>query len=821
MKKRKFYILAFLIPLVIFFLISLIANHIPFGEYIYNYFDSYVQYPAFLTETIRSIKSGAFYTLLGGFGTDFYNIRTLYMNSPLNFLFLLFKQENLYIFYTILIYLRIGLASITFGIYLNSRYDDKYSFKKLIFSIIYSLSSFMIVNSQHIMWMDSYILLPLIILGIDKILAGKSAKTYIIFLSLAILINYYIGYMLCIFVLLYFLKQSFILKNKNKKIYLNFIISSILSALIGMIVILPAIYTLTQGRAHTFSLTSLFGFSKFSLFTIPFNLLPASYLVIDNFLDGSALIYSSLAVVVLNILFYFNKSFSKRERIANLVFTLFFFLSFSFYLIDFSWNLFQEPIWYSHRYAFVFVFFLLITAYESFNHIKNVFLSSKTKIIIIISFVILTIASFSWKTLGQNLPDYYVIYLLVGLITFSLYLLLYNTKAQKLLLCLLLFELSLNTYTILKTNSFVTLSEAKANLNKKDNYESFEDINKVRLVNLNGNNDDSLLYGYNGVSLFSSIYNYELGEFLTNKLGVFDNINDINRIDSYSYNPAILSLFGVKYIEGKSDYYKEISYGFYENESVLPLAFTISNSFKNIDLKDFEYFSNIEKIYSELAKEEVKLFYDIDLISQNKNKDEGKIEFKVLNDGLLYISANNDLKYFNGRKNIRKTYNEYEITINSSKYKKPKNFDNNIKVSKGDIVKIEFKFNIKEIDYNNIKIFDENEFNRVMKLIKEEISSLEMVSSKDVLEGTIVVNQDSLLFLSIPYGKGFKIYVDEELINYEKLLDSFIGVDLESGEHKVVVKYVTPYFKEGLLLSLLGVCISVIYLCKENKYMLL
>ena len=179
------------------------------------------------------------------------------------------------------------------------------------------------------------------------------------------------------------------------------------------------------------------------------------------------------------------------------------------------------------------------------------------------------------------------------------------------------------------------------------------------------------------------------------------------------------------------------------------------------------------------------------------------------------------MKYFNGRKNIRKTYNEYEITINSSKYKKPKNFDNNIKVSKGDIVKIEFKFNIKEIDYNNIKIFDENEFNRVMKLIKEEISSLEMVSSKDVLEGTIVVNQDSLLFLSIPYGKGFKIYVDEELINYEKLLDSFIGVDLESGEHNVVVKYVTPYFKEGLLLSLLGVCISVIYLCKENKYMLL
>lgn len=821
MKKRKFYILAFLIPLVIFFLISLIANHIPFGEYIYNYFDSYVQYPAFLTETIRSIKSGSFYTLLGGFGTDFYNIRTLYMNSPLNILFLLFKQENLYIFYTILIYLRIGLASITFGVYLNSRDDNKYSFKKLIFSIIYSLSSFMIVNSQHIMWMDSYILLPLIILGIDKILAGKSAKTYIIFLSLAILINYYIGYMLCIFVLLYFIKESFILKNKNKKIYLNFIISSIFSALIGMVVILPALYSLLSGRGHTFSLTSLFGYSKFSLFTIPFNLSPASYLVIDNFLDGSALIYCSLAVVVLNILFYFNKSLSKRERITNLVFTLFFVLSFSFYLIDFSWNLFQEPIWYSHRYAFVFAFFLLTIAYESMGKIDKVNVSSKTKIAIIIVFVLFTIGSFSWKFLGQHLPDYYVIYLLIGLITFSLYLLLYNTKAQKLLLCLLLLEVSLNTYEILKTNSFVTLSEAKANLKKKDNYESFEDINKVRLVNLNGNNDDSLLYGYNGVSLFSSIYNYELGEFLTNKLGVFDNTNDINRIDSYSYNPAILSLFGVKYMEGQSDYYKEISYGFYENENVLPLIFTVPKSFKKLELVDLAYFSNIEKIYSVLAQEEVKLFYDINPISQNKNKNEGKIEFKVLHDGLLYINANNNLKYYNGRKNTRKTYNEYEIIINGDKYKKPKDFDNNIKVSKGDIIILEFIFNTKEIDYNMIKVFDNEEFARIVKKIKKEISSLEIISSKDVLEGNIAVNKDTLLFLSIPYGKGFKIYVDDKIVSYERLLDSFIGIDLESGKHKVVVKYITPYFKEGLVLSIVGVIVSIIYLCKENKYMLL
>lgn len=817
MKKRKFYFLAFIIPLIFFFLISLITNHIPFGKYIYNYYDSYVQYPALLKETIRSIKTGSFYTLLGGFGTDFYNIKTLYMNNPLNLLFLLFRQEHLYTFYTILIYLRIGLSSITMGIYLNSKDDKKYSLKKLIFAIMYSLSSFMLVNCHHIMWMGSYILLPLIILGVDKILEGKSSKTYIIFLSLAILINYYIGYMLCLFVLLYFLKQSFILKNKNKNIYIKFVVSSLLSALIGSVVILPALFALLSGRAHTFSLASLLGYSKFALFSIPFNLNPASYLVIDNFMDGSALIYSSLAVVVLNIIFYFNKDFSKRNKIATLAFTLFFVISFSFYLFDFSWNLFQEPIWYSHRYAFVFVFFLITTAYESLMHIKEVKILSKTKIIIIVSFVLLTIASFSCKTLGQHLADYYVLYLLMGLITFSLYIILFNTKYQRLLLCLLIFELSFNSYEILKTNSFVTIEEAKSNLSKKDNYSKFDDKNSVRIASPNGNSDDSLLYFYNGISLFSSIYNYDFSEFLTNKLGVFDNENNINRIDCYSYNPAILSLLGVKYIVGNSDYYEEISYGLYENKNALPLMFTVPKTFHEVKLIDNEYTSNIEKIYNAMIDEDVKLFSDVNIIREEKGKNNGQIEFTVLNDGLLYIESNNSLKPYNGSKNIKKTYNEYEIIINGEKVKRPKDFDNNIKVSKGDSVVINFMFNSKSINYENIKVFDDQEFNRVMDKIKEEPVLENIDTSKYILEGDIELKGDSLLFLSLPYTKGFKIYIDNELVDYYPLLDGFIGIDLESGKHQITVKYITPYFTSGLVLSILGIGISIIYLCKENK----
>src|SRR5574344_1955159 len=116
-KKIKHYILLFLLPVFIFFLIATMSNIVPFGKYIFNCFDSFHMYIALLTKTIKNFS---YYTLNGGLGTNLYSIKCLYMNSPLNYLFLLFKNNQVYDFYTILIYLRVGLSALTMGIYINS-----------------------------------------------------------------------------------------------------------------------------------------------------------------------------------------------------------------------------------------------------------------------------------------------------------------------------------------------------------------------------------------------------------------------------------------------------------------------------------------------------------------------------------------------------------------------------------------------------------------------------------------------------------------------------------------------------------------------------
>ena len=80
------------------------------------------------------------------------------------------------------------------------------------------------------------------------------------------------------------------------------------------------------------------------------------------------------------------------------------------------------------------------------------------------------------------------------------------------------------------------------------------------------------------------------------------------------------------------------------------------------------------------------------------------------------------------------------------------------------------------------------------------------------------VDKETLL-LTIPYDEGYKVYVDGKKTNYYKMLDAFIGVDLESGIHDIKIKYIPSGLKIGFLISLTTFISFVIYIlvkkCKK------
>ena len=86
------------------------------------------------------------------------------------------------------------------------------------------------------------------------------------------------------------------------------------------------------------------------------------------------------------------------------------------------------------------------------------------------------------------------------------------------------------------------------------------------------------------------------------------------------------------------------------------------------------------------------------------------------------------------------------------------------------------------------------------------------------IKGTVSAENNGMLYLSIPYTKGWKVYIDgKEQETYIADI-AFTGVDIEKGEHTVELKYRPVGFKVGLLLSFTGIVVfAVILIYKKVK----
>ncbi len=116
------------------------------------------------------------------------------------------------------------------------------------------------------------------------------------------------------------------------------------------------------------------------------------------------------------------------------------------------------------------------------------------------------------------------------------------------------------------------------------------------------------------------------------------------------------------------------------------------------------------------------------------------------------------------------------------------------------------------LDYNTIK--------DIKKSVDEFHFDLENTKG-DIIEGSINVKKDNSYFvLSVPYDKGFNIYVDNKRIDYEPVNVSFVGFPISSGNHHIKIEYVAPGKKEGIYLSIFGLISAIgltIYETKRRK----
>ena len=78
------------------------------------------------------------------------------------------------------------------------------------------------------------------------------------------------------------------------------------------------------------------------------------------------------------------------------------------------------------------------------------------------------------------------------------------------------------------------------------------------------------------------------------------------------------------------------------------------------------------------------------------------------------------------------------------------------------------------------------------------------------IKGNINVTDNNVLFLSISYDDSFKILVDNKEVDYYKVIDNFIGLDLEDGYHDIEIIYGVKGFKLGIFISLISLIIFIL-----------
>ena len=207
--SKSAYLLAFSIPLFILFTIYLL-NGIYWGSDTSPLLgDGFHQYVIFDT-ALRNIlhgKDSLFYTFTSGLGLNFYALSSYYLGSLLSPLLYFFDVKNMPDAVYLFTMVKFGLMGLSAFFSLKRMYRSINQWLLLSLSTSYALLSFATSQIEIKTWLDAFILFPLIILGLYKLVNQQKIVLYYVSLTLLFVTNYYFGFMMAIFLVPWFCLQ--------------------------------------------------------------------------------------------------------------------------------------------------------------------------------------------------------------------------------------------------------------------------------------------------------------------------------------------------------------------------------------------------------------------------------------------------------------------------------------------------------------------------------------------------------------------------------------------------------------------------------------
>lgn len=867
--KNRYVFLTTVLATACIAVIYVIFSVFPFGSITVMRMDLYHQYGPLFAELYDRIveHKSLLYSWNTGGGSSFLGNYLNYLSSPLSFLIFLFDKEDISYAITFIVAFKCILSATSFSYYLKKSFNKDNYFLS-VFGILYAFSAYFLAYYWNVMWLDAMIMLPLIALGIEKIFKTGDIKFYTASLVILFFANYYMGYMCCIFAVLYFFvcfintysndgklnenavyKKKYSTKALMNNVFINrgvkFAFASIIASLICAITLVPVFMILKNSSATsgTFPQTFKSYFDLLDLITSHFALLETTIRSSgDNVLPN---IYTGILTFILLPLFLVNNKIKLKEKATYVVLIIFFVFCFNNNCAEYIWHAFHFPNDLPYRYSYMYSFIIAVMGYKTILNFKGI----KVKDIAYTGLAIISFVIICQKFLTNKMTNstIYATIIFVALWCGFLFLL-KNKNAQKKTVSFVLV-----TFILCETiiSSIVGLPLNQDNKNYKENYKTYTDaINyidnkdsgfyRTELCYLNTRMDPAY-YGYNGISVFSSMA-YESYSQLQSSLGM-----QSNKVNSYTYNtqtPVYNMMFNIKYLiqtdvslAPSSNLYKKIyttsdkKSNVYESKYNLPIAYCVNSKIDDWVTDEgnpFEIQSDFVKLatgYSNLFKPVEYNSTDFDAVSGDDVTENGTywleksdsssnygtetVSLSPTIDGNLYLYVkSSDLK---------------TITVNSEKVSDITQSMEDAYIldlgyhNKGDEVLVSLDASKMESESTSFDFYCYTADDTVVKNMYNSLAgnSLNVESYSDTtIKGTVNAKENCYLYSSIPYDDGWSVYVDGKKAETFEIGGTLLAIELTPGQHKIEYKYFPVGFLYGIIISavtVFGLCVFYIY----------
>ncbi|MCR5250873.1 MAG: YfhO family protein [Lachnospiraceae bacterium] len=639
----------------LFFVIFLIVcGIVPFGERSWTVLDMKMQYLDFYSyyKTVLAGKNDLFYAPAMTLGSGAIGFFSYYLSSPLLLLLAFFKRTQLPAAVTLLTGIKcmFTAASCEFMLsdYIRKRSErkDRMPFT-LPFSLAYAFCACIVTYTVNPMWLEVFALMPLVLWALERLIREKKIFAYVLSLALMIWCNYYIAYMVCLFIILWTLH---LLAEEPEGWFPKLCRvagCSLLAVCLDAVALVPTVFGLSGspkdaeaavsgGSARLLDLRLLFSKSWFMAFDA------------DQTWWGVPLLYAGIAVLLLLFLYFADKKIPRRERISMALILLFFLLSFLLRPLDLLWHAGMVPSGYPYREAFLFAFTAVLCAAREFDAAGG--LEGKLRLIVA---AILAAGLLFVSTRGEVFADRRMLLMNILLILAWTLLFLLQGFARKkgealrfrgiplMLFCLLMAgELLVNAVYIFRVQ---TSSGMLAYSDYQSIVRSTEEELKLlpaegvyRVENMAAREqNDGMMFDYSSLSHYSSAGQMEIRHFLQ-ELGY----NDDGLAVTYGSDNTCTaeSLLGIAYLlsaERRPEYevLGEGDNGTVKNPYALPLALAVD------EMPDCEHgdpFAMQQSLLSSLSGCEDKLFVPLS-VTEKKGEDEVVYSCEAQVDGHVYL----------------------------------------------------------------------------------------------------------------------------------------------------------------------------------------